>query len=277
MTILQKINKVLSIGGTELVRKPHIKEDTSQFGTFKLIEEMIPNVKRGAEPEYIIDIGAADGIEASNTYHLYNRGFRGLLIEPDTEKFANLAKVHKNSAISLYRGYATPENILDIFRFFEVPKKPLFMSLDIDGMDYYVLEKILSGYRPTLICAEINENIPPPIKFTVTCHVSEDLIKKHLYGMSIASLGELCRKFKYDIIVLNYINAVIVPKERNTFNRSLTPEQAYAYGYMNQTFRKQKFPWDSDMEPLLDLPVSEGIDFINKKFSAYPNLYRVGV
>ena len=54
----------------------------------------------------------------------------------------------------------------------------------------------LSDYRPRLICSEINEKIPPPIKFTVKYSPNHYWQGDHFYGQSISQLYKLCKKYK---------------------------------------------------------------------------------
>jgi hypothetical protein len=61
----------------------------------------------------------------------------------------------------------TPNNVVSLLLANDTPKEFAFLNLDLDGYDYFVLEQILTHYRPKLICKEINEKIPPPIKFSV--------------------------------------------------------------------------------------------------------------
>jgi len=97
----------------------------------------------------------------------------------------------------------------------------LFLNIDIDGYDYYVLDAILSTYRPHLITAEINENIPPPIKFSILYTKNgswngwSGKSSDHFFGMSISKLYDLCIKHSYDLINLNYNNAFLMPHETN--------------------------------------------------------------
>ncbi len=103
-------------------------------------------------------------------------------------------------------------------------------DIDIDGYDYFVLDELLSSFRPAIICAEINEVIPPPIKFTVKLHPSYVWGENHFLGQSICQLSLLCKKYDYILVELHYNNAFLVPKELNPFT-PLTPEDAYIKGY----------------------------------------------
>jgi len=86
-------------------------------------------------------------------------------------------------------------------------------DIDIDGYDYFVLDELLSAFRPAIICAEINEVIPPPIKFTVKWHPSYVWGENHFFGQSICQLNLLCEKYDYALVELHQIiRAEVAPR-----------------------------------------------------------------
>jgi len=131
-----------------------------------LISKYIDALK--LQSRYCVDIAASDGVSMSNTYALFRDGWEGLAVEYDAEKFSKLSRAYRKfSDAILENRKVTPLNIISLLEDNEVPEKFGFLSLDIGGYDYFVLEQILGKFRPTLICTEINEKIPPPLKFTV--------------------------------------------------------------------------------------------------------------
>jgi hypothetical protein len=155
----------------------------------------------------------------------------------------------------------TPLNVLDLLSAYEVPKDFEFLNLDIDGYDYFVLEQMLETYRPKLICAEINEKIPPPIKFTVRWNPSYSWAADHFYGQSISQLEALATRHRYAIIELHYNNVFLMPLEIS-LKPSLTAEKAYQFGYLNKLDRKIKFPWNDNIEELLHLKPTDALAYL---------------
>lgn len=242
---------------------------------------MLAGLNANPTSGFIIDIGASDGVSGSNTYPLFRQGYHGFAVEPVPDRFSNLADAFKSFNVTLFRICATPENVLEIFKSCNTPKNPTFMNFDIDSYDYYVLSKIFSEYRPQLVCAEINEKIPTPIKFKVhyTPNPKFDHTKvgNYFFGMSISALGELCEQFHYDLVTLNYNNAFIVPHECNVFSTALTPEDAYRKGYVEKSDRKERFPWNAAMEPLLEMDAENGMKFIDSLYSEYRGEYSLSM
>ncbi len=247
--------------------------DYSYCGEQKIIEEVLAKLNESATSNFVVDIGASDGVDGSNTYPLFKNGAHGLAVEPDNTKFAKLSEAYKDFNVNLFRGYATPDNIINILQSAETPKEPIFMNFDIDSYDYFVLRNLLEEYRPSVICAEINEKIPTPIKFAVRYRPDHIYTGDHFYGMSLAMLGDLCEQHAYDIINLNYNNAFLVPHEKNSFTVAYTTEDAYRIGYKEKHDRKEKFPWNSNMDELLLMHPDLGMDFIRKFFAKYEGKY----
>jgi hypothetical protein len=224
---------------------------------------------------YCVDIGAADGIAMSNTFSLFKRGWEGLAIEAHAERFAKLAVVYYSmqfSGVNLCRISVGPENVIDLFRANRVPHNFACLSLDIDSYDYFVLEKVLQQYRPALVCTEINETIPPPLKFTIQYDPDYQGPQGSFYGQSISQLYKLCEQYEYSLAELEYNNAFLIPNEISP-KPSLTPEAAYTQGYLERPDRLEKFPWhrDSEMEQLLNLSPAEALDFLTQHFAHQNN------
>lgn len=225
--------------------------------------------------KYCVDIAASDGISSSNTYSLYKEGWAGIAVEFDPTRFSMMSIAYRRFPdVSLVKTKVFPDNVLSILKSCNCPKDFAFLNLDIDGYDYFVLDNLLNEYRPGLICAEINENIPPPIKFTVRFDVDHFWNGDHFHGQSIAKCFELCEKYNYEIVELHYNNVFLIPKELNKLE-ALTPEKAYEVGYKNKTDRKKKFFWNSDMEEILTMDKEVAIQFLNKKFVKYAGKFIV--
>lgn len=250
----------LDIDKEEVIKYSYLDEE-------RIIENYLNkiNIKNG----YCVDIAASDGVTMSNTYFLFKRGWSGLAVEYDSEKFAALAVQYKSFVnVDLSKCFVTPENVVDLLNSHQVPKNLDFLNLDIDGYDYFVLEQILNSFRPSFICVEINEKIPPPLKFSVKWSPNYVWKNDHFYGQSICQLNILCEKYDYALLELHYNNAFLIPKEVSP-SASLKPEEAYRKGYLERPDRKNKFPWNADMEKVHNLSPEEALNYINNFFTKY--------
>ena len=231
-------------------------------------------VRLGVTVDVAVDIAACDGVSKSNTLALYERGWSRLAVEGDSARFARLAKSYSElGRVALARFWVTPENVCEILAAAGTPHDFGFLNLDLDSYDYFVLDAILAAYRPKLVCAEINEKIPPPLRFTVIYAPDHVWQLDHFYGQSLAKLNELCERHHYALVDLQYNNAFLVPAEAGLTGRE--PEELYRTGYLEKTDRLDLFPWNADMEPLLHLPVEQQLAFVREKFAAYEGRYEL--
>ncbi|HEY9843736.1 MAG TPA: hypothetical protein V6D23_24910, partial [Candidatus Obscuribacterales bacterium] len=146
------------------------------------------------------------------------------------------------------------------------------LSLDIDSFDYDVLAALLQAYRPTMICAEINEKIPPPIRFRVPYRDDHFYTGDHFYGMSLSSLADLAQLHNYDLIQLCFNNVLLVAREHNRYAVQ-TPAEAYAAGYLSTEIPE----YNQNMAPLQSMSPEEGLAFLNEHFAAYAGRYEAGL
>jgi hypothetical protein len=235
-------------------------------------ERIIAELFSGRLPlrrEFCVDVGAGDGVTMSNTHFLLAGGWAGLLVEYEPQAFAKLAAVHAGSPLArLARCRATPEGIVPLLGAFGVPRDFDFLSLDIDGYDHFVLDAILAEYRPALVCTEINEAFPPPVKFVVKYHPEFRWNVDKFFGHSIAKVAELCARRGYGIVRLEYNNAFLAPREllAGAGLEALTAERAYREGYVDRPDRMQRYPWNADVEHLRDLAPEEVVEWAGRQF-----------
>lgn len=223
--------------------------------------------QRPDHARYVVDIGASDGVTMSNTFPLFREGWDGLAVEAGASEFAFLARHYAHlPQPSLVRSKVTPDNVVALLRAHSVPTEFGLLNLDIDGYDHFVLAEVLREFRPYLVCAEINEKIPPPIKFSVLFRPDYAWRRDHFYGQSLSQLHTLCVAHRYALVELHYNSAFLVPVEKCGVP-ALTPEQAYEEGYRSRPDRAQKFPWNAEMEPLLGMSPERGVQFLNERFA----------
>jgi hypothetical protein len=130
----------------------------------RYIDQLLPK----DQPRTVVDIGAGNGVRWSNSYALLLAGWKALGIEADPQKYSLLSKVYARfPQAHASNSLAGPDNISALLQAFEIEKNFGVLCLDIDGNDYWVLDAILTNFRPGLVVTEINENIPPPLRFVV--------------------------------------------------------------------------------------------------------------
>ena len=222
---------------------------------------------------YYVDIAAGDGATMSNTLALARAGWDGLAFEGDPVLFTRLARTYaRYPRVRLANTYVTPDNVVDLLRSQGVPRDFGVLSLDIDSYDHYVLARLLEVFRPGLICAEINEAIPPPVKFTVTYRPDHAWAKDHFFGQSLAMLDALRARHGYALVQVEYNNAFLVPEEVSPV-RSRPVAEVYREGYLARPDRLMRLPWNREMEYLQGLPPEQVVAALHTRFARYAGRY----
>tara|TARA_R110002060_G_scaffold6048_7_gene9218 strand:- start:21 stop:842 length:822 start_codon:yes stop_codon:yes gene_type:complete len=141
----------------------------SATGNDGIIEKIFEILK--IEEGLFVEFGAWDGIHGSNCRRLWEKGWSGIFIEPDTQKYGNLIKNYGDQKkIHCLKSFVDNKNNL----FDDVVRPHIkgtidFCSIDIDGLDLEVFEKF-KDFLPTVVCIEggqmvevHHERLPPHI------------------------------------------------------------------------------------------------------------------
>lgn len=250
---------------------------------FQLLQKGHHNLSRT-----VVDLGAGDGISESNSLGFFERGFAGAAVEAHAERFAELAKRHASrQEIALARTWITPNGVCDLLKALRVPQNFGILCLDLDGYDRFVLEALLQEFTPAILCVEINEKIPPPLRFTILPREDWRWDGSHCYGMSLCEAVQLL-KSSYTLVEVEMNNAIFVQsamlssssegihspeQQRKAFEK--TPEEAYAQGYLTRPERLIRLPWNKDMEYLRELKPEQAVQALHQRFAAYQGFYRI--
>lgn len=274
MDLKRSVKNFLSKQGIKVSMK-QTSQITSSLGEDEVIKKYLDGLPNHIR--YVVDIAAADGLWMSNTFSLFNKGYAGLALEYNSKRFAKLADWYQFfPEARLMRCKAKPNNIIELLKTAECPKNFGFLNLDVDSYDHFILDRMLTEYRPSLICAEINERIPAPIKFTVKFDNDHFWKEDNFYGQSVCKLNELAIKYDYDLVEVHYCNAFLIPKELNKSFKALDPTFAYQVGYANKADRKQKFPTNTEVEHLQHIPVEEAMKWLSNHFDQkYKGMYEL--
>ena len=188
--------------------KSFLKNVYSQNGEDGLIQEILSRIsKKHALNNWCVEFGAWDGVYLSNTCRLIREeNYSAVLIEGNTEKITQLeanfpqANVHKLCEFVSIEGEKTLENLLAKT---PIPQDFDFLSVDIDGMDYYVLESF-KAYKPKIICIEFNPTIPNILDFVQP----KDFSVKQ--GSSASALVRLANSKGYERVEATQCNLLFV-------------------------------------------------------------------
>ena len=159
----------------------------------------------GVTSRYLVDLGAGDGIALSNTRLLLERGWHGARFDA-----AYAGDVHQERI--------TAENVAEIFAKYAVPAEFDLLSLDVDGNDFWILRALLrAGYRPRVMCVEVNANLPAEPPVAVVYHPSLTFRDSDYYGASLGAFARLAEAHGYCLVHVQanmnafFVQAALVP------------------------------------------------------------------
>lgn len=128
----------------------------SQFGEDGLIEAAL--AKFGEANRCCFEVGASDGVTLSNTKKLRDAGWRAVLIDCDDTKWDAL-QTHASELVVCIKASIAAASLDLILAQANLPLDLDFGSIDIDGMDYWILDG-LRLFRPRLLLVEFGRAMP---------------------------------------------------------------------------------------------------------------------
>lgn len=120
---------------------------TSQNGEDGIIEKIFETIGDNDYSKWCVEFGAWDGKHLSNTYNLLvNKGWDGVLIEGNEDKFQELSNNYSNHSnvytLNSMIGFSSHNNLESILSTTPIPKDFGLICIDIDGCDYYIWESL---------------------------------------------------------------------------------------------------------------------------------------
>ena len=247
----------------------------SNFDEERILREYIETLLPKNHGDTVVDLGAGDGVRHSNTHALFISGWKGLAVDGDADRAYRLARAYRYYPnVFTCRHQITPQNVVSLLEAYQIPHDFEVLSLDIDSYDYLVLDALLTKFRPRIVVTEINEKIPPPIRFIVK-YDPDFTLQHHFFGYSIASLEDLCARHDYALMSLEYNNAFIAPREL-PHAKALDAVTVYREGYLGRPDRKKKFALNQDMEVLHSMSPPAVVKFLNEFYMRHAGKYQLG-
>lgn len=228
----QRINIALTKGSVSRSarRLDYSRPDSWEFSGFSQNgEDGILDVLLGkllASDRYFVEIGASDGIENNTSWLLAVCNYSGIMVEGDPDLVARANRTLTPLGIGGYSHslFVTRDNVGEI-RKLARELTPDVLSVDIDGVDYFVVDALFSeGFRPKIFVVEFNSAYGPERKVSVPYSEKFQFSKADssllYYGVSIAAWRNYFEKQGYRFITVdtNGVNAFFVdpacfPKE----------------------------------------------------------------
>lgn len=161
------------------------------------------------------EFGVGNGMQ-NNTLALMACGWRGFWVGGEDLAF----DVSGSERLHFEKAWTTLENIQGLYEagLARLDRDGVdVLSLDLDGNDYFFLEKLLQNdCRPSLFIVEYNGRFPPPLEFCIDYDPAHEWKGGDYHGASLATLAGLFEIFGYVPICCNAgtgANAFFVRKD----------------------------------------------------------------
>jgi hypothetical protein len=192
----------------------------SQNGEDGIIQYIFDSIGGGST---CCEFGAWDGIHFSNCRNLILHGWHAIMIEGDQEKYSALARTYQDMSTvkPLHRFVDTADNSLDRILYEHDFRTLDFLSIDIDGLDYEILESL--HVRPKVICIEVNAGHDPRNQSRIPAHIAMKNV-----GQPLSVVVKIAAEKGYDLVCYTG-NAFFVRKELCQQSSLPTISSAKAY------------------------------------------------
>lgn len=160
--------------------------------------------------KWCVEFGAWDGVFGSNSnYFITQQSYKAILIEGNKRKYQDLItnmKEYEVISMNKYVSFSGENKLDNLLSKTDIPKEFDFLSIDIDGNDYYIWESF-KEYRPKLVVIEFNPSISNEIEFIQPKNMNLN------QGCSPLSLVKLGKLKGYELVATNLNNCFFVDKK----------------------------------------------------------------
>jgi hypothetical protein len=151
---------------------------------------------------------------------------------------------HSNKSINLNKELISVANILELFEKYNVPLQFDYLSEDTDYADYWIVEKILTKYKPKVIVYEVNQQ--PAESCVTVANPGNDVIfwpGTEYHSGSVCAFYCLAKQNDYSVVYCesNAINCFMIRNDiiRDQLNLNVKLLQET----LTPTFLQQKPNW----------------------------------
>ncbi len=256
----------------------------SQWGEDGIISWLIDKISK--VPRSFIEFGVENYTESNTRYLLFERNWRGLVLDGSAENISDIINSQYNWKYDLQakRQFITAQNINEVINESEFDNEVGLLSIDIDGNDYWVW-KAINCINPVIVVIEYNALLGDKIPITIPYDPKFVRSSKHFsnvyFGGSLKAMCDLGRKKGYEFIGTNSngVNAFFVRSDySNCILDALQTVAAYPSRFRegrNQSGELTYVRGQARSAPIsecefVDLSAAEGII---KKLKDFENLY----
>ena len=214
----------------------------SQWGEDGIIQYLIRRVTV-ARPVFI-EFGVQDYSEANTRFLLTNNNWSGLIFDGSAGAIASVQRdpIYWRYNLKAAQAFITRENINSLIESHGLSGEIGLLSVDIDGVDYFVWEAI-TVVQPAIVIAEYNARFGPERAVTVPYDAGFQRSRAHhsniYYGASLAALVGLGKRKGFAFVGANSAgnNAFFVRRDLLPVD---LPELTARAGFVDCKFRESR-------------------------------------
>nr|WP_278003492.1 hypothetical protein [Nodosilinea sp. TSF1-S3] len=240
----------------------------SQFGEDGILQYLVRETGIRRDEQIFVEFGVQNYVESNTRFLLFNDNWRGLILDGSEQymSFVRSQDLYWRHDLTAVTAWITRDNINDLIKDAGFYGDVGILSIDIDGNDYWVWERI-GVINPVIVVVEWNSVFGPD--HAISIPYSEDFQRgtahySNLYwGASIQAFNHLAERKGYALMGSNTAanNLFFVRRDRLGRLTPLTPHQAY----LDSRFRDSRdanhqlnfLSGANRLPEILDLPVVE--------------------
>jgi hypothetical protein len=171
------------------------KKVFSQNGEDGVTVKLIESIYDDPRQKYYVEFGVESGYECNTRILREQYQWSGLQMDGGNE----------NTSINLRKEFITKENIVTLFKKYNVPVNINVLCIDIDFNDFYCLKEILAHYTCDIIICEYNGTHLPNEDKIVRYDPNGRWDGTNYFGASLLSFVKLTQKHGYTLVYCNVI------------------------------------------------------------------------
>jgi hypothetical protein len=217
----------------------------SQFGDDGIIQFLIARLGISRELSSFVEFGVQDYSESNTRFLLLNDNWRGLVMDSDPQNIERIkgSTLYWRQDLTALCRWIDRDNINSILKDSGFGGEIGLLSIDIDGNDYWVWERI-EVVDPVIVIAEFNSVFGARRALTVPYDPKFDRTAAHYsnlyWGASVAALALLAQRKGYAFVGCNLAgnNAYFVRADHISAGGvdAITVEE----GYVESRFRESR-------------------------------------
>jgi hypothetical protein len=183
---------------------------SSQNGEDGIIREIFNRI--GTTDKFFVEFGIQDGRECCTRDLVENQGWSGLWLEGSPEDAERARQNFARFPIKVLQRFVTAENIVAALEEAGIPREFDFLSIDVDGNDYWIWKAVVARYSPRAMVIEYNSTFGSRQPWVVPHDPNFLNDGTAFFGASLESFARLGKEFGYHLVGCdsNGINAFFV-------------------------------------------------------------------